>query len=176
MLAESHDAATINLALLALRASIGCMIAAHGLNKFFGGGKIAGTAGWFDSIGMRPGRTNALLAAFAEVGIGVLLVLGALTPFAAAGLIGLMTVAIVTVHRANGFFVFRPGQGIEYCLMTAIAAGVVGALGPGEWSLDHVANWWDYSATAGLAIAVGLGLLGAATQLVIVWRPPARDG
>ena len=29
------------------------MIAAHGLNKFFGGGRIEGTAKWFESIGGR---------------------------------------------------------------------------------------------------------------------------
>ncbi|HEY8080580.1 MAG TPA: DoxX family protein, partial [Acidimicrobiales bacterium] len=108
-----------------------------------------------------------------EVGVGALLVVGFATPLAAAGLIALMTVAIVTVHRKNGFFVFRPGQGIEYCLIVAIAAGAVGALGPGRWSLDRALGWWHYSRTVGLAVAVGLGLGAALLQLLIVWRPPA---
>lgn len=172
MLGSSHNAATMNFALLALRGSLGCMIAAHGLNKFFGGGRIAGTAKWFESIGMRPGRPNALMAATTEVGAGLFLVLGLLTPLAAGALIALMTVAIVTVHRKNGFFVFRPGQGIEYCLMIAITAGVVGALGPGTWSLDHAFGWWHYSRLVGLIVAVGVGLGGAALQLLAVWRPP----
>ena len=72
MLAATN-AHAVNLALLALRASLGAMILAHGLNKFFGGGRIPGTAAWFESIGMRPGRVNALLAATTEVGVGVLL-------------------------------------------------------------------------------------------------------
>ena len=66
-----------------------------------------------------------------------------------------MIVAIVTVHWKIGYFVFRPGQGIEYCLTIAIVAGVVGALGPGRWSLDHALGWWHYSRLDGLLIAVG---------------------
>jgi putative oxidoreductase len=172
MLGASHDATTTNLALLALRGTIGGMIAAHGLNKFFGGGRIEGTAKWFESIGMRPGRLNALAAATTEVGAGTLLVLGLLTPFAAGGLMALMVVAIVTVHRKNGFFVFRPGQGIEYCLVIAVIAGVIGALGPGSWSLDHAFGVWAHSRIVGLAVAVILGVGGATLQLLAVWRPP----
>ena len=170
-----QNADAVNVALLALRASLGLMIAAHGLNKFLGGGKIPGTARWFDSIGMRPGHLNALAAAVTEVGVGALLVLGLAVPLAAAGLVALMTVAMVTVHAKNGFFVFRPGQGIEYCLMTAVAAVVCSTLGPGEWSIDHAAGWWHYSAAAGLAIALGLGLVAAGLQLAVVWRPGRTD-
>jgi putative oxidoreductase len=179
MLAEfgaSHTIDVTNLALLVLRGSIGAIILAHGLNKFFGGGRIAGTAKWFESIGMRPGRLNALAAATTEVGTGALLLLGLLTPFAAAGLIGVMTVAIVTVHRKNGFFVFRPGQGIEYCLLLALVAGVVGAMGPGRWSLDYAIGYWHHSRLEGLVIAVVLGVGGAVAQLAAVWRPNAPTG
>jgi putative oxidoreductase len=172
MLGASHDATITNLALLALRVSFGAMVAAHGLNKFFGGGRIEGTAKWFESIGMRPGRINALAAATTEVGAGTLLVLGLLTPLAAGALMALMVVAIVTVHRNNGFFVFRPGQGIEYCLMIAVVAGALGALGPGSWSLDHALDVWPHSSIVGLVTAVILGLGGATLQLLAVWRPP----
>jgi putative oxidoreductase len=172
MLGASHDATITNLALLALRVSFGAMVAAHGLNKFFGGGRIEGTAKWFESIGMRPGRLNALAAATTEVGAGVLLIAGLLTPLAAGALMALMVVAIVTVHRKNGFFVFRPGQGIEYCLMIAVAAGVIGALGPGAWSLDHAFGVWPHSEIVGLVVALILGVGGATLQLLAVWRPP----
>ena len=172
MLATTHTAATTALALLALRVAIGTMIMAHGLNKFFGGGRIAGTARWFESIGMRPGRLNAYAAATTEVGCGVLLVAGLLTPIAAAAVIAVMTVAIVTVHRKNGYFIFRKGEGIEYCLTVAIVAGVIGALGPGRWSLDHALGFWHYTRLEGLLIAVLVGVGGAAVQLLAVWRPP----
>ena len=78
----------IDLVLLILRGVAGLTLATHGWNKFFGGGRIAGTGRWFDSIGMRPGRLNALLAASSEVGAGVLLAAGFLTPVAAAGVVG----------------------------------------------------------------------------------------
>jgi putative oxidoreductase len=175
VLASTHAAATTAFALLALRCTIGAMIMAHGLNKFLGGGRIPGTTRWFESIGMRHGKASAYLAATTEVGCGTLLLLGLATPIAAGALMGLMLVAIVTVHWKVGFFVFRPGQGIEYCLTIAIVAGVVGALGPGRWSLDHALGWWNYTRFEGLVIAVGLGVGGAALQLLAEWRPPRPE-
>ncbi len=171
----SHNIDVANLALLVLRGTLGAVILAHGLNKFFGGGRIPGTAGWFESIGMRHGRANALMAASTEVGSGTLLLVGLGTPVAAGGVVALMTVAIVTVHRKNGFFVFRPGQGIEYCLVMALMAAVLGALGPGRWSLDYAVGW-HHSRLFGLVLAVCLGLGGAAAQLLAEWRPARTPG
>ncbi len=172
MFGRSHDATMLAAAHLVLRCGLGGMILAHGLNKFFGGGRIPGTAKWFESIGMRPGILNALAAAVTECAAGVLLLAGLATPVAAGMLIALMVVAIVTVHRANGYFVFRPGQGIEYCLTIALMAAVLSVFGPGAWSLDHAFGWWHHSRTLGGLIAVGLGLGGAAVQLLAVYRPP----
>jgi len=165
------SSAAVNLALLLLRVMLGGMIAAHGLNKIFGGGKIAGTAAWFDSIGMRPGKPNAWAAALTEIGSGLLLIVGFLTPLACAGLTALMVVAIITVHRKNGFFVFNPGQGIEYCLVVAVTAIALGGLGAGEWSLDHATKIWTVKPGVGLAIAAVLGIGGALLQLAAFFRP-----
>lgn len=171
----SHNIDVANLALLVLRCTLGAMILAHGINKFFGGGRLPGTARWFESIGMRPGLPNAIMAATTEVGSGVLLLAGLGTPVAAGALIALMTVAIVTVHRKNGFFVFRPGQGIEYCLVVALCSAVLAAMGPGRWSLDYAIGW-HHSRLLGLVIALVLGLGGAGLQLAAVWRPgPAAE-
>lgn len=170
------DNSIFDLALLIARVGLGLMIMAHGYAKIFRGGKIAGTAGWFDSIGMRPGKLNAVMAAGTELGVGALLVLGLLTPLAAAGLVALMTVAIVTVHRKNGFFVYNPGQGVEYCGIIALYSVLVGTVGPGSYSLDKSL---DVSFFAGqpahafwTVIVVGLG--GAALQLLAVYRPPRQ--
>jgi putative oxidoreductase len=162
-----------NFALLLLRVSFGLMMFAHGYNHFFRGGRIPGTGRWFDSLGMKPGRTHAILASATEVGAGLLFAAGLLTPFAAAGFVGLMTVAVVTVHRFNGFFIIK--EGWEYTTLIAITAIAVSLLGPGEWSLDDafgIAD--DLNGWTGFWISAGLGIGAAAVLLAIFYRPPAR--
>jgi putative oxidoreductase len=165
------NSAAINLSLLAMRVMLGAMIFLHGYRKIFGGGRIPGTAAWFESIGVRPGLPNAWAAALTEVGSGLLLILGLLTPLAAAGLASVMIVAIVTVHRKNGFFIFNPGEGYEYCLVVAVLSIALGGLGAGEWSLDHAIKAWNVKPGVALAIAAILGIGGAALQLAACYRP-----
>jgi putative oxidoreductase len=161
----------VNLALLILRVVLGVVMLAHGLNHIFGGGKIEGTAGWFESLGMRPGKLHAWTASLTEIGAGALLLAGFLTPLAAAGAIGIMAVAFVTNHAPNGFFIFRPGEGYEYVLALLLVAVAVALLGPGEWSVDEAADLVDLAGWSGLAIALGAGLGGAAALLIGFWRP-----
>ena len=129
---------TIAIAALLLRLVVGGTMIAHGWNHAFGGGRIAGTARWFESMGVRPSLLNALAATVTEFGAGVLLVIGLLTPLAAAAVIGTMVVALVTAHIRNGFFIFRLGQGYEYVLMIIVVALALGTLGGGQWSADHL--------------------------------------
>ncbi|WP_156748636.1 DoxX family protein, partial [Mycobacterium sp. E3198] len=56
-----------DVGLLILRLVLGLTLAAHGFNKFFGGGRIPGTARWFESIGMKPGKFHATVAATTEM-------------------------------------------------------------------------------------------------------------
>ena len=132
---------SVNIAALVLRLVVGGTMMAHGWNHAFGGGKLPGTARWFESIGIRPGRVHALFATVTELGAGALLVLGLLTPLAAAGVVGTMLVALVANHAKNGFFIFRPGEGYEYVLMITLVSCAIGALGAGDWSLDHAAGF-----------------------------------
>ena len=85
LLAQNYvaDPDAVSLGLLVVRVCAGVAMAAHGYQKFFKGGKIDGTAGWFDSMGMRPGRFHATLAASTELGAGILFALGLFTPLAA---------------------------------------------------------------------------------------------
>jgi putative oxidoreductase len=164
-----------DVGLLILRLVLGLTLAAHGFNKFFGGGRIPGTARWFESIGMKPGKFHAAVAATTEVSAGLGLAAGLLTPIPAAGFVSLMLVAAWTVHRANGFFIVK--EGWEYNLVLAVSAVVVATLGPGKLSLDYVIfgpNYW-LSGWNGLLLSVGLGLAGAIGQLVIFYRPPANQ-
>ncbi len=163
---------------LILRVVLGLTMAAHGYNKFFGRGGLAGTAGWFDSIGMKPGMFHARIAASTEMAAGLGLAVGLLTPVPAAGFVALMLVAAWTVHKPNGFFIVK--EGWEYNLVLAVAAIAVATIGAGRLSLDYVLfsgtgfdellhGWW------GLVIATALGLAGGIGQLVIFYRPPTQQ-
>src|SRR5512139_3517157 len=107
----------VDIAAVMLRVSIGGTMIAHGWNHAFGGGRLPGTARWFESIGIRPGRVHAVFATLTELGAGLLLLLGLLNALAAAAVVGTMMVALLANHIKNGFFIFRPGEGYEYVLM-----------------------------------------------------------
>jgi putative oxidoreductase len=161
----------INLALLGLRLILAGVMLAHGINHIIGGGKIAGTGRWFESLGMKPGPLHAWLASLTEVGAGVLLVLGLLTPLACAGVIGVMLVALITNHLKNGFFIFRPGEGYEYVLTLTVVSLCLAILGAGEWSLDNALDLDSMNDWTGLAIAAIAGGGGTALLLAGFWRP-----
>ena len=155
-----------------LRIALGVVMFAHGWNHAFGGGKLAGTARWFASMGLRPPMVHAFFSAVTELGAGVALVLGLLTSLQCGAVVGIMTVAFVTNHRKNGYFIFRPGEGYEYVVTLALVASALGVLGPGQWSLDHALGIDDdLSGGVGLALSAGLGLVAAAGLLVACWRP-----
>lgn len=169
------DGDAIDLALLLLRGGLGAVMLAHGINHIIGGGKIPGTARWFESLGMKPGILHAWLASATEVGSGMLLLLGLLTPLAAAGAVGVMVVAWITNHLHNGFFIFRPGEGWEYVMTLTVIGVVVATIGPGEWSLDEAFGIRDdLIGVTGLLLAVILGGGGAAALLLGFWRPRPR--
>lgn len=160
---------------LLIRVVVGLTLAAHGYYKFFKGGKIAGTARWFDSMGMKPnGKVHALLAASTEIGAGLLFAAGLLTPFAAAGFVGLMFVAAWTVNRPNGFF--SANHGYEFNLTLAVVAVGVATMGPGKYSADWQLDLsFPFDPKVALAISAGLGLLSGVGLVVGCWRPPAPE-
>jgi putative oxidoreductase len=167
----------VNLALLGLRLILAGVMLAHGINHIIGGGKIAGTGRWFESLGMKPGPLHAWLASLTEVGAGAMLVLGLLTPLACAGVLGVMLVALVTNHWKNGFFIFRPGEGYEYVLTLIVVSLCLALLGAGEWSLDNALDLDTMNGWSGLLIAAVAGGGGTALLLGVFWRPekPAAE-
>ncbi|MFD3510220.1 DoxX family protein [Nocardia sp. NPDC058666] len=164
----------VDTAALILRLTLGAVVLAHGVNHAWGGGKLAGTAGWFASIGLRPGKLHAVLATVTEIASGLLLIVGLLTPFAAAAVVSTMTVAMITAHLRNGFFIFRPGQGWEYTAVLAATALASATLGPGRWSADHLFGI-EIDGMAALAISAVLGIGSAALLLGACWRPAPHD-
>ena len=128
----------MKLGLTVFRATIGAIFFAHGAQKlfgWFGGHGLEGTGKAFDSIGLRPGRRQALIAGASEAGGGTLLGLGLLTPVGAAAVIGVMNEAVRTVHIEKGFFVTNGGY--EFNLILAASAFALADSGPGPWSLDE---------------------------------------
>ena len=127
----------LNLGLLIIRLVVGILFIGHGAQKLFGkfgGYGLKGTGGWFESIGMKPGITMALLAGLAELVGGVLFAFGLLTPLAGIMIAGTMVMAIVKVHGPNGLWATE--NGYEYNLtLLAITIGIA-LIGPGQYALD----------------------------------------
>jgi putative oxidoreductase len=125
-----------NAGLLALRAGIGGVLVAHGVQKLFGwlGGQgLEGTGAAFEQMGFAPGRQSALAAGMGETGGGLLIALGLATPVAGSAAVGTMIPA-ATVHAPSGFF--ATGGGYEYPALLGVSAAALTLTGPGDWSLD----------------------------------------
>jgi putative oxidoreductase len=118
-------------AALLLRSALGLMFIAHGLLKFLVF-TLAGTAGFFESVGF-PGWTAYAVAPF-EVLAGVALILGIYTRrVAGAGVIVLL--GALLVHSANGWLFTNKNGGWEYPAFLVIAAIAVALLGSGRIGL-----------------------------------------
>jgi putative oxidoreductase len=128
----------MDVAMLILRVVVGALFVGHGAQKlfgWFGGHGLTGTGGFFESVGIKPGRPAAAAAGIAELTGGLLFATGLLMPVAAALIIAVMTVAIVRVHWRQGLWITEGGA--EYSLVLIAVAFAVTAVGPGEVSLDH---------------------------------------
>ena len=102
----------MDIALLIVRLVIGLGMAAHGAQKlfgWFGGYGLAGTGGFFEGLGFKPGKLFAAAAGLGEVGSGLLIALGIGGALGPAVLVMVMLVAIATVHISKGFFVTNGG-------------------------------------------------------------------
>lgn len=153
--------------ILILRLLVGLLVAGHGVQKVsshLGGRGLEGGAEEFRADGFRGGVLTALAAGGGQIGSGLLLAAGVLTPLAATGVIGVMTVAL-TVKWRHGLWV--QNDGYEYPLVLVGTAAALATTGPGAWSLDAVLGltpyplWW-----AALALVAGLGS-GLLTRLVL---------
>ncbi|MFC9336970.1 DoxX family protein [Streptomyces sp. NPDC057020] len=159
--------------LFILRLLVGLLVAGHGVQKVsrhLGGKGLEGGTEEFRADGFRGGALTALAAGGGQIGSGLLLTAGFLTPLAATGVVGVMTVAL-TVKRHNGLWV--QNDGYEYPLVLIGTAAALSATGPGAWSLDAVLgltpypSWW---AAVVLAAGTGSGLL----TRIVLHRPTAR--
>ncbi len=146
----------MDLGLLLLRLVIGGLLVGHGAQKLFGafgGHGLEGTGGFFASIGFRPGKPMAFVAGLTELGAGVLLILGLLTPLASAGVIGTLLVA-GSVHAGKGLWAVNGGY--ELPLVYALLGAVLALTGPGAYSLDALIGLQPSLVWGAGAIVLGL--------------------
>jgi putative oxidoreductase len=119
------------LALLALRVVTGAGMVVHGLPK------LGNLTSWMD----RPGNPSAIpdilqaLAVLAEVGGGLGLIVGLLTPIAALGIMATMVGAKFIAH-ANDPWINPGGKSWELASLYFLIALAILIAGPGKWSLD----------------------------------------
>ena len=165
-------AVSVSAGLLILRVVAGLTIAAHGAQKafgWFGGAGWVKTAAGYQGRGLKPGWLWAALAALGEIGGGLSVAFGLLTPLGAAGMIGAMVMAISMVHWRNGFF--NSNRGIEFPLQLLAAAVAVGVAGPGAYSLDALAR--IHLPAAVFPILAALAIITAIIGLYLVNRAAA---
>jgi putative oxidoreductase len=127
---------TMDIALLIFRVVIGLTLAGHGAQKlfgWFGGPGLVRLRQGFEKQGFKPGWFWVSLAIVGELGGGLSLALGFLTPLGAAGIFGAMVMAARS-HWKNGFFLQKGG--FEYTLTLASASLAIGLIGPGSYALD----------------------------------------
>src|ERR1700676_4929401 len=126
------------LPLLLVRLVIGLGFAAHGAQKlfgWFGGYGIAGTGGFFESQGWKPGHIFAIAAGLGEIIGGLLVGFGLLGPVGPMFMISVMLVAAVAIHMPNGWFA---PNGVELNLAYIGIAILLAFTGYGECSLDNL--------------------------------------
>lgn len=126
------------LGLLLLRVVIGLTLAAHGAQKVFGWWGGPGMQGWTQVVTrlrMRPAALWAWVAALSELGGGLLLAFGLLSPLGNLAIAGAMFVAVATVHWPNGFWNTQRGYEFNLSLLASVAA--LALIGPGTYSVDQ---------------------------------------
>ena len=160
----------LGLGLLVLRLVVGLTLAGHGAQKLFGWWGGPGMAGWTQAVTrlrIRPPVPFAWLAALSELGGGLLLALGLLSPLGSLAITGTMLVAIATVHWPNGFW--NTNRGFEFNLTLIASAIAVGFAGPGNYSLDQALS---IHFPEPLTLLVGLVAVVMGVAAMLAFRNP----
>jgi putative oxidoreductase len=158
-----------SVALLILRLTVGGLLAGHGAQKlfgYFGGHGVEGTAGWLESLNLKPGREWAVAAGLSEFGGGLLTAIGALNPLGPIMAIGSMLMATLKVH--TGKPIWTTAGGAELPVTNMAVLGALFLSGPGKVSFDgllgiRVPRWFSIAALLGMVgvtymVASGSGL------------------
>ncbi|MFD4366475.1 DoxX family protein [Rhodococcus sp. NPDC058521] len=135
---------TLDLGLLCLRVAVGAIALVHGLQKLVGlwdGPGLDGFESTLADAGFDHAKPLAILGAVGEVAGGALLILGLLTPFAAASVLAVMINAWAFRQIAAPGLEFFAPAGTEYETLLGVCAGVIILTGPGRISFDGRRGW-----------------------------------
>ena len=139
------DSKTAAYGALLLRLGLGVMFIAHSLYLKLFVFTLAGTAGFFESLGL-PGVVAYLVFAAEGIG-GILLILGVQTRWVALALVPILLGA-TWVHSGNGWLFSAEGGGWEYPFFLALTAVVQALLGDGAHALKASTQLTKLSAKA----------------------------
>ncbi|HYS39783.1 MAG TPA: DoxX family protein [Pseudonocardiaceae bacterium] len=157
--ASTGRTTTADVGLLILRAAPGLVVAVRGTNEllgWFGGNKFAADVSYYASLGYSPAKLWAIVSGVTEIGGGLLLTLGLLTPLATAAVIGVMLNAVVAGQIPYGFL----RSGGDLVAAVGLAAIGIAFTGPGTASFDRYRSWLPgklNSTVFSLVLGLGLG-------------------
>ncbi|MFB7462624.1 DoxX family protein [Streptomyces sp. NPDC056224] len=155
-----------DIGLPVLRVVLGVIMAVHGTQKLFGwfdGVGVKGTGAFFSKAGYPAGETMPTIAGLTETLGGLGLILGLLTPLAAAGIVGIMINAICVKWTGAVFGL----EGVEFESLIMAAAITLALAGPGRFALDHfLPVLRDHRPVYGV-LALGLAVVLAAIVLLL---------
>jgi putative oxidoreductase len=158
---DETESPAADLGLLVLRLAVGGLLAGHGAQKLFGafgGNGLQGTAGWLESMGLKPGDRWALLAGLSEFGGGMMTALGFLHPLGPIATTGAMSLAAFHVHAGKP--IWNTEGGAELPVTNMSAAVALALAGPGRLSLDELLGIHlprEVGVLAALGVAAGFG-------------------
>jgi putative oxidoreductase len=167
-----------DLGLLLLRLGVGGTFLGHGLQKVFGlwgGPGIDGFAQFLQASGFAQSLTLAWVTGIGELVGGAFVILGAVTPLAAAGLLGIM-INVVLLKLGNGFFLSSPSGanglgGFELEFVLGLSAAALVLAGPGRIALDNGRAWHRRPASWGVLCLV-IGVAAAVLIRVLLHADP----
>jgi putative oxidoreductase len=116
-----------------LRISLGLMFIAHGLILKYFTFTLAGTAGFFASLGLPAALAYVVFAM--ETAGGIMLVLGYGTRLVSLALVPVL-IGAAWVHAGNGWVFSAPNGGWEYPVYLTVLALAQAVLGSGSYALD----------------------------------------
>lgn len=137
---------TLDLGLLVLRLAVGGILIVHGLQKLvglWGGPGLDGYEELLREAGYQQPGILAIVGAAGELAAGAFLVLGLLTPLAAAAIVAIMINAVLFKHELEpGVQFFASEQsGFEFEVLLAAAAVSLTLTGPGRIAVDGPRKW-----------------------------------